>query len=133
MLDLCAARKSCSSDSIFVSVHECTQALLLRFIASRVQLLLRKRHPTALANALRREDFDQVRACFFLLPHERANFIRRAGLLTSPQQRLDCRQDAWARECAFRDRITQGDVGGRAYALHRSEACHQRHPRIRGR
>ena len=39
-------------------MHERAQALLLRFIAGRVQLFLRKRHPTALANALRREDFD---------------------------------------------------------------------------
>ena len=48
-------------------MHECPQTDLLCFIARGIQLVLRKRHPAALADALRREDFEQVRACFLLL------------------------------------------------------------------
>ena len=47
-------------------------------------------------------------------------------------QRLIRRQDARAGQRAFCDRVPQGNVVGRAHALHRRKAGHQRDPRIRG-
>ena len=132
VLDLCAAGDSRGSHSFFVSVHQRAQAQLLRFIASCVQLLLRQSHRAALTNALRGEDLDQVGAGFFLLSNERANFSWRAGALASPGEWFDSCQDARPWQQAFRDRVSQRHVGGRAHALDRREARHQSHPCVGG-
>ena len=133
MLNLSAARESRGPDCFFVVMHERAQSLLLCFITSRVQLFLRKSHSSALANGLRREDFDQVRADLLLLPHISADLIRRTGRLALPFERLVGRQDARAAEYSFRNGIAQRNVVLRAHTLHRREACHQRNPRIRRR
>ncbi len=88
MLNLRAAGEGRSAHSVFVGVHECPQTDLLGFIARGIQLFLRKRHTTALANALGREDFDEVRACLLLFANKCANFIRRAAPLALSDKRL---------------------------------------------
>ena len=83
VFDLCATGVGCRSHGIFISMDQRPQPNLPGFIASRVQLVLRKSHRAASTNALGREDFDEIGAGFLLLPYERANFIGRARLRSS--------------------------------------------------
>src|SRR6516225_5183036 len=105
MFHFCASCESCGANGLLVSVNQRSQSLLPGFIASGIQLLLRKRHTTALADRLRGEDFDHVRSGLFLLAYEGADFIRRAGSLALSLKRFDSRQDARAGKHALRDRV----------------------------
>ena len=52
VLNLGASRKGRCANRILIGVHQRAQTLLLRFVARRIQLFLRKRHPPALPDAL---------------------------------------------------------------------------------
>ena len=118
-----------STASARVRVHQRPQSLRLRLAAGRRQLRIGHRLRAALANALRGEDLDQVRARLFLFPHVLTQLIRRAGALV---HRAERRQDARAGQHAARDRVAKLLVAGGADALHGREAVHQRHPRVLG-
>ena len=133
VLDLRASCESRRTHCILIRVHQRPQPLLLRLIARRVQLFLRKRHPSALPYALRRENLDRVRARLLLFPHERAYLFRRTCFLPLPEQRLYSCKNPRPGQFSFRDRVAQRNIVCRAQALNRSEPRHQRHPCIRRR
>src|SRR6266404_9387906 len=121
MFDFRAARQRRGTDCVFVRVYESAEALDLCLIAGGIQLFLRKRHSTALTDGLRGEDFDQVRACFFLFAYKGADFVWRAGLVAAALEWLGRGENAREREYAFGNRVAQRNVGGRANALHCGE------------
>src|SRR6185503_10545294 len=109
MFDLCAAGEHSRTNRILVSVYECAQAKLLRFLARGVELFLREQHLRA-AHAAGSEDLDQVGACFFLFSDEGANLVRRAGLFVAAEERLSGSEDTWTGQRTPRDRLTQRNI-----------------------
>src|SRR5215469_6532534 len=96
-------------------MHKCAKSLLFRLIAGCVELLLRKRHFSALANGFRSKDLDYVRTSFLLLAHELSDFFRRAGLLTFPYERLQGSEDTRTGQQSLCDSVTQRNIIGRSY------------------
>jgi hypothetical protein len=110
VLDFRASGNGCGTDGISVSVHQRAQALLLRFIAGRVQLLLGKRHP-ALQHAPDAKILIRSAPASFCF-RTYADFVRRPGLLASPLQRTERCEQARPGEHAFVDGIAQGSIRG---------------------
>ena len=95
MLDLRAAGPGRGEHRVRrVRVHQRPQSLRLRLAARRRELLVGHRLRAAVADALRREDLDEVGARLLLLADVLAHLIRRAGPLV---HRAERRQDARAR------------------------------------
>ncbi len=99
----------------------------LRLAADRLELRIGHRLLAAVADALRREDLDDVGALFLQLAHLLTQLVGRAAGLVELANRG---QDARAGDDAARDRVTQGDVGRRARALNGRDAGHQRDIRV---
>ena len=106
-----------------VRVHPGPQAERRRLAARRLNLRVGHRLRSALPDALRCEQLDQIGAGGLDGAHERANLIRCAGVLVD---RTDRGQQARAGKDAARDRATNLDVQRRSDALDRREAGHQR-------
>ena len=105
-----------------VGVHDRAQPLRFRLAADRIELVLRQCRRAAVANALRREDLDQVRALGLALPNDRAH---RVGCESWAADRLQRRDNARARHTAGGDEVAQISVFRRAGTLNRGDAGEQ--------
>ena len=103
-------------------MHDGAQSLCFGFSAGGVDLIHRRGHFAAVANAGGGEELDQVRAFGLGALHQRANLIGRAGIFGDLVQGSE---DARTGDRARLDHVAQVAVEGRAHTLHGGESAHQ--------
>ena len=113
-----------------VSVDPSALARRPGFAAGGLDLLIGHCPGPALANALGREDLDEIGSVSDEPAHSLPDRLRVARVLVD---RRDRGEQARPRELAASDRLAQIDVGGRSDALNGGKASHQRDAGVLGR
>ena len=110
-------------------MHDGSQAACTRLTADRVELLLAQRRSAPYADALRREDLDDVGALLGELIDALPQLVGARVAATDRAQR--CEDPGSGQETAL-DGVAELGVRRGADALHRGDAAHQRDPGILG-
>ena len=123
VLDRCASGEHRPLHALrTVRMHGATQSEAFGFAAGSVHLLLRHRRRAAVANALRRENLDDIRSFRGNRPHFFTDLLRRELVVVD---RIDSGEHARKRQILSSSEIANRFVDRRAERLNSGHAAHE--------